>query len=86
MELRTTIVKDVKQYSEPITESSIKNLLKKPANGGIPATAKIVKAKVTAKIQFFDPIPDKFIKYLGCIVLALAAFIKSEKVVMLKHE
>jgi len=50
MELRIIIVRAVKKYSAPITESIIKNLLKKPANGGIPAMAKIVKPKVTAKI------------------------------------
>ena len=50
IELKKIIVNAVKQYSAPITETKIKNLLKKPAKGGIPATAKIVKAKVTAKI------------------------------------
>jgi hypothetical protein len=43
------IVKAVKKYSAPMTESIIKNLLKKPANGGIPAIAKIVRPKVAAK-------------------------------------
>jgi hypothetical protein len=42
-----------------------KNLLKKPANGGIPATAKIVKPKLLAKIKFLYAKPDKFIIYFG---------------------
>ena len=51
-----------------MTVIKIKSLLKKPANGGIPATAKIVKPKAAAKIGFFAPIPEKQIKYFGCII------------------
>ena len=43
----------------------MKNLLKKPANGGIPAIANIIKPKIAEKILFLEPIPDKLIKYFG---------------------
>jgi hypothetical protein len=38
-----------------ITESRIKNLLKKPARGGIPAIEKSVKVKLITNVKFFSP-------------------------------
>jgi len=36
-------------------ESKIKNLLKKPASGGIPAIEKSTKVKLITNVKFFNP-------------------------------
>jgi len=45
----------------------MKNLLKKPASGGIPAIENKVITNAKAKIGFDEPIPTQFIKYFGNI-------------------
>ena len=80
--LKKTTLKAIKTYWAPITEIKIKNLLKKPANGGIPATASKVNANTAAKIWFFDPMPEKLIKYFGWNFTLVAALIKIAKVVI----
>jgi hypothetical protein len=41
------------------------NLLKNPANGGIPAIANMINPKEAPKILFLYPIPEKLTIYFG---------------------
>jgi hypothetical protein len=61
-------------------------LLKNPASGGIPAIANMIKLKTTPKTRFFEPIPKKFVKYLGEIEVDVDEFIKTENVVTVNPE
>ena len=67
-------------------DSKIKNLLKNPAKGGIPAIENNNKTKLTVKIRFFDTIEVKFKKYRGWKVEAVLVLIRSDKVVNVRLE
>jgi hypothetical protein len=46
-------------------DNKTKNLLKKPANGGIPAIENKIKPKQYPNTGLLKPIPDQFARYFG---------------------
>jgi hypothetical protein len=64
----------------------MKNLLKKPAKGGIPAIAKIIKQKIAEKKLFLEPILAILIKYLGCTETIVEILIKKANNATVKEE
>lgn len=69
---------EVTKYSWEITESRIKNLLKKPARGGIPAIEKSVKVKLITNVKFFSPAEVQLDIQLGKREVERIAKISSE--------
>jgi hypothetical protein len=59
-------------------ESKTKNLLKKPARGGIPAIENSTKVNVIVRIEFLEPAEIQLTRYFGKFFVTLVEYTKTE--------